>query len=295
LYNGFSPSSSDSFQVVNASNLSGQFSAVQSDFGTFDAVYESNRVLLTNFVPNPMAPAASIGALNDHANSVLGGSTEVGGIDAAFQNQEVGILSADFHQVDEGDLEDFYSTADPAFDDLDFSMPGSADYQFWDLDFAGDEIGPDGLDLVVAYNDAGMTLDDELSLRLFHFDGNAWWRLDGTVDATANTITVTTPGLSPFVLAPVGDGTFYGDYDGNGTVGVEDIDTWRENFGSGNLVADGTGNGIVDAADYVLWRKNLGTMFGSGDSPAVPEPPSLLLLTLAISILFSAVSRLAGR
>jgi hypothetical protein len=60
-------------------------------------------------------------------------------------------------------------------------------------------------------------------------------------------------------------------------------------------------NGIVDVADYVVWRKGLGTIFtqadydvwrshfgqtassGSGVSAnaSVPEPASLVLLTLA--------------
>jgi uncharacterized protein YjbI with pentapeptide repeats len=46
-----------------------------------------------------------------------------------------------------------------------------------------------------------------------------------------------------------------GDYDASGTVGPEDYNLWRANFGSTTLLAaDGNGNGVVDAADYVLWR-----------------------------------------
>jgi hypothetical protein len=70
-----------------------------------------------------------------------------------------------------------------------------------------------------------------------------------------------------------------GDYDGNGSVGPEDYNVWRANFGSANAMADGNGNGIVDAADYVIWRKN--TTAGSGNFATVPEPSGLLLLVIA--------------
>lgn len=65
-----------------------------------------------------------------------------------------------------------------------------------------------------------------------------------------------------------------GDYDGNGTVGLEDYAAWRNNFSSmANLDSDGSGNGIIDAADYTIWRDNL-----EAASIAVPEPPAYLFL-----------------
>jgi FG-GAP repeat protein len=70
-----------------------------------------------------------------------------------------------------------------------------------------------------------------------------------------------------------------GDYNDNGTVGPEDYDTWRANFGSSNLAADGNGNRIVDAADYVVWRNNFGVTSNAAESPiqnpTVPEPLSM--------------------
>ena len=49
-----------------------------------------------------------------------------------------------------------------------------------------------------------------------------------------------------------------GDFDGNGTVGPEDYDLWKANFGSTMFPdADGDGNGIVDLGDYTVWRDHL--------------------------------------
>jgi hypothetical protein len=84
-----------------------------------------------------------------------------------------------------------------------------------------------------------------------------------------------------------------GDYDGNGTVGPEDYNFWRENFGdavAAGTGADGNRNSVVDAADYVVWRKNLPAGSGSASSPAsVPELSSMLLAL--ISMLFVGTNR----
>ena len=82
----------------------------------------------------------------------------------------------------------------------------------------------------------------------------------------------------------------FGDYSGNGTVGPEDYNLWKANFGSTNmLAADGNGDGIIDAADYSVWRDHLGQSAGAGSltSGTVPEPSTLLLLvagTLAMCV-----------
>ena len=77
-----------------------------------------------------------------------------------------------------------------------------------------------------------------------------------------------------------------GDYDDSGIVDQGDYDLWRQTFGSNtHLAADGNGNGVVDAADYVIWRDHLGQAAGSGAganaNTAVPEPTTLVLLTIA--------------
>ena len=91
-----------------------------------------------------------------------------------------------------------------------------------------------------------------------------------------------------------------GDYSGNGTVGPEDYDVWRTNFGSITLLAaDGNGNGIVDAADYSLWRDHLGHTAGSGAgasaNAAIPEPSTFMLLILAAAVVSTRCCRCAWR
>jgi hypothetical protein len=70
-----------------------------------------------------------------------------------------------------------------------------------------------------------------------------------------------------------------GDYDRNGSVGPEDYDVWKTNFGTSFADADGNGDGIVDAADYTVWRDNLEA--GSASIAPVPEPSSLALVVMA--------------
>jgi hypothetical protein len=68
-----------------------------------------------------------------------------------------------------------------------------------------------------------------------------------------------------------------GDYNKNGSVGPEDYDVWKANFGTSFADADGNGNGTVDAADYTIWRNNFGAGVGSGGLARVPEPTTALL------------------
>jgi hypothetical protein len=103
-------------------------------------------------------------------------------------------------------------------------------------------------------------------------------------------------------VIPYGDGflqlaapVVLGDFDGNGTVGAEDYNAWRSEFGSFVFPvgsgADGNGNGVVDAADYVIWRKNLASTQGTGSATPVPEPSWLLMTCLGLITLLPSRER----
>ena len=96
-----------------------------------------------------------------------------------------------------------------------------------------------------------------------------WARRDAAIDDVALT-SITTPG----------------DYDGNGSVGLEDYDLWKSTYGdaiAAGADADGNRNGTIDAADYTVWRNNVPVVLGGGGVgvAAVPEPNSIALGFLA--------------
>jgi cytochrome c peroxidase len=84
----------------------------------------------------------------------------------------------------------------------------------------------------------------------------------------------------PFVTLP-------GDYNGDGVVGPDDYNVWKNNLNdTTSLAADGNGDGIVNGADYAIWRDNFGAtwtglQFGSGGlSQTIPEPGSIVLMLI---------------
>jgi hypothetical protein len=87
-----------------------------------------------------------------------------------------------------------------------------------------------------------------------------------------------------------------GDYNADGVVNAADYILWRNMQGrtGTGLVADGSGNGIVDQDDYAIWKGNFGATLtvgvgsasgGSIGGGAVPEPATLLLISIAGTIL----------
>jgi hypothetical protein len=82
------------------------------------------------------------------------------------------------------------------------------------------------------------------------------------------------------------------DYNRNGTIGLEDHDVWRSNFGKLSGVGDGNRDGLVDGADYIVLRKHLPVGSESATTISIPEPPSIsvaLFLSLAGFIRYRVV------
>jgi hypothetical protein len=144
--------------------------------------------------------------------------------------------------------------------------------------------------------DGNLTLADGATLRMqingtaagefdqIMADGNV--QLNGTLNVLVNPLAST--GMNPTWTPSIGQTLDIlniaavspsGDYDGNGTVGNEDYELWRANFGTANPAADGNGDGNVDAADYVVWRDNvggtggtIGMISGTFDNVTVNDP-----------------------
>ncbi|MCO6046184.1 hypothetical protein NG895_19980 [Aeoliella sp. ICT_H6.2] len=78
-----------------------------------------------------------------------------------------------------------------------------------------------------------------------------------------------------------------GDFNDDGTVGLEDYVVWRNNLGSttANLPNDST-PGIVDASDYQTWKNNFGMSSEiQASSNQVPEPSTALGLVVVLALL----------
>ena len=87
-----------------------------------------------------------------------------------------------------------------------------------------------------------------------------------------------------------------GDYNGDGEVDAADYTVWRDTLGDSVLNdgdgADGNENGVVDPLDYNVWVTNYGNSSPSlATAAAVPEPSSLLMLSLATLALTSGRSQ----
>lgn len=77
--------------------------------------------------------------------------------------------------------------------------------------------------------------------------------------------------------------TVAGDYDRNGSVGIEDFEYWKQSFGStSDLLADGNKDGVVNLADYTVWRNHMSTPSESLATTAIPEPSGMLLAATAL-------------
>ena len=273
LYNGFAPSTNDTFTILTAGSLTGQFtnaprgvSTLLTPFGSYDVAYTATDVILSNFIPDPLAPAASIGALNSHMDDVLGGSALLGGVDAAFEHQERGILHGRFDKYVGLQLSNLINGGTVDFDAPSFDLPAEQ-LQVWGLDFEGDPIGSSGVSLAFGYDDAGLVALEEMALDIFQFEDGAWVALGGTIDTVDNTISVVAPSLSSFGVG-LRFGPELGDFDGSNSVDANDIDLLAAAIraGSTDLMFDLDGSGGVDSDDITnLIETLLQTEFGDAN------------------------------
>ncbi len=79
-----------------------------------------------------------------------------------------------------------------------------------------------------------------------------------------------------------------GDYDGDGSIDLDDYSVWSTTYGSTlDLRADGNADGIVDAADFTIWR-DLNSVAVALSATSIPEPLSSSLLFLCLPFFVTA-------
>jgi hypothetical protein len=66
-----------------------------------------------------------------------------------------------------------------------------------------------------------------------------------------------------------------GDFNADGAVDGNDLNSWTTSFAGEGSVADADGDGDTDGADFLAWQQGLTGASGSNASAAVPEPLSL--------------------
>lgn len=129
-----------------------------------------------------------------------GGPTSIGGLDASFDDvQAPGTFSMDYF---EQHLDDFLAEHGIEPSTVTFAEPTPGGVQVWELDFA--EGAFDNATITFHYDDSAFPPDfNEFMLAVWHYDPQTkqFEKLPGVIDAAANTITVSTSSLSPFILA----------------------------------------------------------------------------------------------
>lgn len=126
-----------------------------------------------------------------------GGSSVPGGADYEFEGVSAeGSCFGEYTQADDTEIEVRVTAGE--FGPLDFPLPAKP-AQIWKLEFTGTFTGL--AHLTVGYDPTILPPGfSEETLCLYRFDGVGWLKLAGTVDALANTISVTTSALGPLAL-----------------------------------------------------------------------------------------------
>lgn len=102
-----------------------------------------------------------------------------------------------------------------------------------------------------------------------------------------------TPGdVATFLTVVETATTLAGDYNDDGVVDAADYTAWRDNLGGTSLLNETASLGVVDEADYDAWKANFGAVAGgSGGLSAVPEPNSVVLVSMGLVALYAASVR----
>lgn len=134
-----------------------------------------------------------------------GGSGVPGGVDYSFDDVTgSGSCFAGYSKADETEIAT--RVAHGEFEPFTFMTPGGP-AQIWEVSFTGTNSG--AIHLTFAYDPTILPSGlDQSTLCIYHFQGNAWEKLAGTVDLVRHTIAVTTVSLSAFALG-VSGGTVY--------------------------------------------------------------------------------------
>jgi hypothetical protein len=71
-----------------------------------------------------------------------------------------------------------------------------------------------------------------------------------------------------------------GDYNDDGTVGAADYVVWRKYEGTGTTLPNDPHGGTIGANQFDTWRANFGNVYGSGSSITgiAPEPAASVTL-----------------
>ncbi|MBX3427296.1 MAG: PEP-CTERM sorting domain-containing protein [Pirellulales bacterium] len=90
------------------------------------------------------------------------------------------------------------------------------------------------------------------------------------------------------LLAVTGGGFLEADFNQDGFVNGADLTIWKNAYGAG-AQGDATGDGKSDGADFLVWQRQFGSAppAALAAKAAVPEPTSLFLLTLAVSVAYA--------
>ena len=84
-----------------------------------------------------------------------------------------------------------------------------------------------------------------------------------------------------------------GDYNNDGAVDAADLTLWKAGFGAAGsatpMQGDADGDLDVDGADFLIWQRSYATPI---PPTAVPEPSSIVVLLIALSMLRSHASKL---